>query len=150
MTVQDGLILEGVYPSGEVIPSGDPIEVQIAFEATLPGQIRECALLIHSATGLRVALVDIRQSDMLPLRYSVGRFAIKVSISALPFVEGDFTLGLYLMTDRFDGSILELQEFSVTAPRSLQFASYYVPETRGLLVLNAASSVALYEAAVAS
>ena len=138
--VQDGLVIERVSVQTTSIRCGDPIEIEIEFSAEASGQIRECAILFYSAKGMRVGIVDARESDAVPFRYQKGRFAIVVQVASLPLVEGEFAVGLYLLTDHFAGNLLKLQVFDIIAPRFSGFAAY-PPESRGILALSAEVSV---------
>jgi len=121
--------------------SCDPLEIKIDFCADAPGQIRECAILIYSATGLRVAVLDLRESEFFPFRYERSRFRIVTYIESLPLVDGDFTLGLYIVSDQFAGNILELADFSVVLPQSTREFAPYPAGVRGIVALNAATSI---------
>ena len=67
-----------------------------------PGCIYECALLIHSAFRVSVLRFSILANwDVYPLSYDGGNFAIVLRIASIPFVEGDFTVGAYLVTNSF-------------------------------------------------
>lgn len=139
--LQPGLVLERVSHSPPTIRSGDAAEIEICFRAEAAGQIRECAVLIYSAKGVRVAMIDPRESGILPVRYQKGRFTIVVRIAALPLVEGEFAIGVYLVTDQFGGDILDLDDFTVlSSRRDLDFAPYPA-DACGVLALNATSSV---------
>ena len=105
------------------------------------GRFVECAVLIHSAKGARVGVVDVRELAALPLRYGEGRLAIKVRISSLPLVEGAYTVGLVLVTDGGARELLEICDFSVGAGRPSVNHLPYPPELRGLIVLDATTSV---------
>jgi lipopolysaccharide transport system ATP-binding protein len=133
--LQEGLILERVCLSSSDIRSGDPIDIIIEFVAETPGQLYQCAVLFYSTKGLRIAVVDTRDSGLLPFRYKEGKFALKVQISALPFVEGDFSVGLYLVSAEFAGDLLELADLTVAAPGFVG----YPPEGRGFIVLSAST-----------
>jgi lipopolysaccharide transport system ATP-binding protein len=139
--VQDGLVLEHLrlVPSNTL--SGEPIDIEILFNAGQSGRLVECALLIHSAKGARVGVVDARESAALPLRYGEGRLAINVRISSLPLVEGAYTVGLVLVTDRGARELLEICDFSVGAAPPSEGHVPYPPESRGLIVLDSTTSV---------
>jgi lipopolysaccharide transport system ATP-binding protein len=139
--VQEGLTLEGVSLSASTIQSGDSIEIKIDFKARTPGQLYECAVLFYSAKGLRIAIVDTRESGFVPFRYEDGSFALIVRIPALPLVEGDFTIGLYLGSTEFFGDLSELADFAVVAPRSRRGFVTYSPDVRGFVVLSATTSL---------
>jgi len=137
--IQEGLVLEHARVVPSQIRSGDPIRVEFEFRALAPGRIHECAALIYSVKGMRAAIVDARESNKVPLAYREGRFALNSQVASLPFVEGYFTLGLYLVTNGFSGNMHDLADFVVEKPRSHAFVPY-PSEVRGLVVLNATTS----------
>ena len=139
--IHDGLAIESV----KVVPSAlrriDPTEITITFRAETPGEIRECALLIYSLKGVRISVVNSRESGIVPLRHESNRFAIIFHIATLPLVEGTFTLELYLVSDRFVGNILELADFKIDSfPVASGYLSYPA-QVRGVVVLNASTSI---------
>jgi ABC-type polysaccharide/polyol phosphate transport system ATPase subunit len=143
--IQPGLTIESVAVGRSVIRSGDAAEIAITFFAEGTGRIRECAVLIYSVAGLRVAIVDTRESGIMPLTYREGRVRLIVRIASLPFVEGGYTVGLHLATDEFVGNVLELSGFRVEMPRSDDRFVPYSVEWRGILALRSVTSVALQE-----
>lgn len=91
--------------------------------------------------GIRVAIVDVRECGALPFRFGAGRFVVRARIAALPVVEGHYTLGLWLVTDGFAGTLFELEEFTVASTRwSSSFVPYAI-EYRGVVALQAQSAV---------
>jgi hypothetical protein len=132
--------LEHAHLSSATIRTGEPIDIEIGFYAQLPGRIRECAVLIYSTRGLRVAIIDTRESGITPFSYGAGYFSLAAEVEALPLIEGEFTVGLYLVTENFAGNLYELGEFAVTAGRSAQPFAAYSPEVRGLVALRATTS----------
>jgi lipopolysaccharide transport system ATP-binding protein len=144
--IQEGLILERVRLSGFGIRSGDPLSIGIDFAADASGQLYEGAVLLYSAKGLRVAVVDMRESGLLPFRYKKDRFTLNVKISSLPLVEGEFSIGLYLFTTAFVGDLLGLADFSVGAPRSERGSAAYPSEAKGFIVLSASTSLLFNQA----
>jgi lipopolysaccharide transport system ATP-binding protein len=138
--LQDGLLLERLHCTPGVICSGSPLDIEISFRADRPGLIRECAVLIHSTTGVRVGIIDLRDSGAMPFRYTAGQVAINVKIKSLPFVEGGYVVGLYLVTDHFAGDLSELAEFSIVAGQSYEYAPYPAGY-RGFLAIQATSLI---------
>jgi homopolymeric O-antigen transport system ATP-binding protein len=139
--IQDDLQLKCTHLSTSTLHSGEALDVEFEFRADEPGQLRECAILIYSAKGMRLAIVDLRESGVVPLRYGSGEFAIRTRITSLPLVEGDLTLGLYLGTNQFAGNLLDLAELTIVASQSAERFIPYPADVRGLLVLNATTSV---------
>jgi lipopolysaccharide transport system ATP-binding protein len=143
--VQEGLVIEQVRVDPTNIVSGRPIQIQFRFSATSPGRIHECCVLFSSFDGSRVAIIDARASGDIPRAYSEGKFALLAQVAAVPFVEGDFSVGLYMVTDRFKGEIEELAEFSVSEAR-LSAVTPYPANARGVVALANTTSVALLQA----
>jgi lipopolysaccharide transport system ATP-binding protein len=139
--IQDDLQLKCTHLSTSRLHSGEALDVEFEFRADEPGQLRECAILIYSAKGMRLAIVDLRESGVVPLRYGSGEFAIRTRITSLPLVEGDLTLGLYLVTNQFAGNLLDLAELTIVPSQSAERFIPYPADVRGLLVLNATTSV---------
>ena len=143
--IQGGLELEDVVASATTIQCNDPLQLSFHFRAQSPGRIRECVVLIYSAHGTRIAIVDTRESGAVPCSYDGGRFAVNLVISALPLVEGDFTVGLYLATDKFAGDLKDLADFTVTSPESKRGFVGYHPNVKGMVVVKADASVSIPE-----
>jgi lipopolysaccharide transport system ATP-binding protein len=139
--IPDGLHLESTRLSTTILRSGEPLELELEFLAHQPGHLRECAVLIYSLKGVRLAIVDLRESGTVPLRYGRGEFAIRIRITSLPLVEGDLVLGLYVVTDHFSGNLRDVAELAILAPHSRERFTPYPPEARGVMVLNATTSV---------
>jgi homopolymeric O-antigen transport system ATP-binding protein len=117
--------------------TGDPVDFELAFVASDGGRIRECALIIHSLTGVRVAIIDLREFQFVPLRYEKGRFSFRLRVPQLALSEGDYSISAYLVTDDFDGSLSDVVELRVGAKRFQQDFSPYPASSRGFLSLDA-------------
>jgi ABC-type polysaccharide/polyol phosphate transport system ATPase subunit len=140
--IQEGLKLERTRLSATRLLSGQPLEIEFEFSADQPGQLRECAVLVHSTSEVRLAIVDLRACGVAPLSYGKGRFAIRTRILSLPLVEGELMFGLYVVTDDFAGNFPDLAELTIVESRSMQGFCSYPADTRGVLVLNATTAVA--------
>jgi lipopolysaccharide transport system ATP-binding protein len=139
--IQDGLALEGVRIAPSTINSGGSAHLEFLFRAERPGRIQEFAILIYSVKGIRVAIVDVRECGALPFKFGAGRFAVRTRIAVLPFVEGHYTLGLWLQTDGFAGTLFELEDFTVASTRwSSEFVPYAI-EYRGVVAVQAQSAI---------
>ena len=147
--IEDGLTIQNISVHPRSVRCGDPAEIRIKFHAETSGQIRECAVLLQSASGVRIAIVDARASGTIPFRFSHGRFEIVVRIASLSLVEGEIALGLYVVTDHFAGNFLEIYEFDIVGPRTSKIAPY-PPEARGILALSADVSIELRDPVPAS
>jgi lipopolysaccharide transport system ATP-binding protein len=137
-SVDDSLFVESVSLDGEFYRSGSGCDVEIAFSSAEAGVLTDCAILFISATGVRVAIVDLRQGDILPCRYEAGQFSITTRIKSLPFVEGEYSIGLALGTARHGDNLFDLCDLFVTSGISVSTVSYPA-NVRGFVELDAES-----------
>jgi homopolymeric O-antigen transport system ATP-binding protein len=140
-TANGELAIEYISVHPPIVPSGENVELIIGFQAKQAGALRECAVLLYSAKGVRLAVIDIRSTQTLPFRYTEGSFSMTVRVAHLPLVEGDYTIGLYVVSDHLACDLLDLHEFSVTAAEALSGQPVYPPEVRGLVALEAESTL---------
>jgi lipopolysaccharide transport system ATP-binding protein len=142
VAIQDGLALQSLRVAPGAVRTWDAVDLEFVFLAETGGRIYEYAVLIYSAKKFRIAIVDLRESGTLPLRFEKGCFMIRTQISTLPLVEGVYTLGLYLVTDRFAGNLLELEDLVVGAARAVKDFAPYQADVRGIVALQAESTIA--------
>jgi lipopolysaccharide transport system ATP-binding protein len=117
--------------------TGESVSFELAFVALESGRMRECALLIHSLTGARVAIIDLREFQYVPFRYQKGRFSFQVRVPQLALIDGDYSIGAYLVTDDFEGSLTDIAELRVMAKRFQQDFAPYPASSRGFVRLEA-------------
>jgi lipopolysaccharide transport system ATP-binding protein len=147
--IEKRLVIEQVRVVPSKVRSGDHIQIEICFRALAPGRLYGCALLLYSIKGTRVALVDPRKSGKLPFSFLCGAFTLRFQIACLPVVEGEFTVGLYLVSTGFGGEVLELASFTVLEPSSPDFVPYPTSE-RGFVALDAEVSTYLDQSVLLS
>lgn len=123
----------------------DPLNVRqnaqlnfnIELLATREEVVSDLALIIHSALGERAALIDLR-SQRGPYRLRAGgKLALRTIISAVPFVEADFNLGLYINSNSVSESFPSLLTFTVMPGESNDGVVPRDPQFRGLVELGA-------------
>jgi hypothetical protein len=78
---------------------------------------------------------------MLPFAYTTGQFTVTVVIDSVKLVEGDFTLGLYLVTESFQEIIQDIADFIVVAPKPTRSFVPYIGKDRGFVVLSAQTCI---------
>lgn len=131
------LTLTRIDCSPMVVGRHSALTFDAVLETSVDEVISDLAFLIHAPGGERVALIDLRSPDG-PFRLSGGSsVVIRAEVPDVPFVENDFSLGLYLNADSVCHSFMNLLTFSVlpadaktaAVPRDAQF--------RGLVELRA-------------
>jgi len=98
-------------------PIGVRQHAQVTFDvvihATADELISDLAVLIHAPGGERAALIDLRSPDG-PYRLSKGaQLTVRATVPDLPFVENEFSLGLYVNADSVCHSFMNLSTLSV-------------------------------------
>ena len=141
ISLNGGLTLEGASVDRQIIRSGDPAQIVFDFSASAPGQIHECTLNLFTPRGERVGIVDPREAGVAPFKYGAGRFRVSINITALPLVDGDYSVSLWLTSNEGSQMLGELADFAVAPPASPGGFVSYPAEIRGHVVLNATSAV---------
>jgi hypothetical protein len=78
----------------------------------------------------------------VPFRYPEGgRFGFRVRVPRLALSEGDYSIGVYVVTDDFAEDLLEIAELRVGAKRFQQDFAPYASSARGFLSLDAEAVV---------
>jgi hypothetical protein len=129
------LLSLGCTPSS--VERGKDIIVSTELEAKRDEIISDLALLIHAANGERASLIDLRATHGVHKLSQNQRLKAEVKISGIPFVEGEFNVGLYVDANSVCQSFMNLGEFTVlpdsaqksVVPREAQF--------RGIVELTA-------------
>jgi lipopolysaccharide transport system ATP-binding protein len=141
INVGNRLAIDRILIKPPTVRTGDAIQIEVDFRARDAGRLHECALLIYSLAGVRVAIIDTRESGMLPFAYTTGQFTVTVVIDSVKLVEGDFTLGLYLVTESFQEIIQDIADFIVVAPKPTRSFVPYIGKDRGFVVLSAQTCI---------
>ena len=142
IVVREGLALEGISFCEGIPRTGDSLDLVCRLHAEDSCEIHECALLVFSLQGERIGIVDTRSSGVLPVRVQSGVISVKIRISSLPLVEGEYALAIYLVTDSFRGTIYDAGELRVSPPSSTERSSLYPASVQGFVVFDAETSVA--------
>ena len=112
------------------------IELCFEFYANAPERILECAVVISTPDGRRVAIVDGRECGVAPFELGQGVSKLVVSIPRLPLVAGEYAVSLYLRTPHHTvelGAVTDLRIVRLTP--ALDFIPV-APEWRGVIELS--------------
>jgi lipopolysaccharide transport system ATP-binding protein len=135
MKFDQSLHVEVKLAKSQAQRGGEPCRIDVAFSAMDAGTLVEAKLILMSATGVRVAIIDLRRSGELPLHYGPGEFKFSVDLVSLPLVEGPYSLGMWIVTNNHGDNLFDLCEFMVLPARSEDFA-VYSPHVRGYLEID--------------
>jgi hypothetical protein len=105
----------------------------VELRASRAVKISALAILVYSALGERVAILDLRQADGVYALDGTNPLLIEGSVKSLPLVEGVYRIGIYIDHGEFRGNLLELIDLTVAnKPSKLGFVPY-PPNSRGFV-----------------
>jgi lipopolysaccharide transport system ATP-binding protein len=122
------------------IVSGQPLKFALELISHNAIQIKELALLLFSDFGTRIAIVDFRQFGIRSYPLNSEALVIEGTIRDLPLVEGDYRVGIYVVTDQYHGDFFDLAQFSVGARPLSNGVIPYPAVSRGLVELDLATT----------
>jgi lipopolysaccharide transport system ATP-binding protein len=131
------LRLERFQLTPNPVESGADLSVDLHLRAQHPLRLTDLAVLLCSPEGQRLAVLDLRASG-LPAALSAGQtWHCRCRIPALPMVEGEYPVGLYLRAGDFHGDRNDLVTLAVH-PRSRAHGAppFYPARHRGFLELD--------------
>jgi ABC-type polysaccharide/polyol phosphate transport system ATPase subunit len=97
---------------------GESATLSIRLRALEDLTLESWAVLIHSITDVRVAIIDLR-SEQGALRAKAGQIvSVVVDVARIDLVEGEYKLGLYIKTRMTTGNFPELGVFEVAPPEA--------------------------------
>jgi lipopolysaccharide transport system ATP-binding protein len=118
------------------IISGGPMSLKVKLVSETATVIKEIAALIYSDYGVRVAVLDLRRDGLHNVALTRNCLEFEVNIEKLPLVEGDYRVGLYLVTRDYSGDYLDLASFSVAASSRLEQSVPFPARYRGFVELE--------------
>ncbi len=77
------------------IESGGSACLEIVLESDVPQVLGELCLLVYSAAGQRVAIVDLRSDERVFQASPGSPLTLRVEMHSLPLVEGEYSFGLF-------------------------------------------------------
>ncbi len=97
--LDDRLDLLGLDIAPHVVPSGESFEVTVKLHARQKTTLQEASLIIHSQSGIRVAIVDLR-NDRDEVTFSGGRVQDVCCTDRQGSVDGGTLRGRLLLSRR--------------------------------------------------
>jgi len=118
------------------VESGEPLRFRLSFRSEKSATFSDLSLLFYSALNTRIALLDLRSLG-LPVTVSAGRiWNVEGTVESVPFVEGDYSVGLTVNTGEFCENVLDLTSFTVNAHHRNEGFAPYAVMYRGVVELN--------------
>ena len=126
--------------------SGDaPLKIEIELSLSDHNRIHDLSILIHSSTGIRVAILDLRKTDIYAMELGRSTVRIGVSIPGLGFVSGIYDVGLYIKTSDVEGDFFGLQKLDVIGNPVQAGIVPYPDRDLGLVAIPFSASVDVHD-----
>ncbi|MEQ8994939.1 MAG: ABC transporter ATP-binding protein [Coleofasciculus sp. B1-GNL1-01] len=132
----ENLELQRLAISPNPVVSGEPVEFVLEFWSSKATQLDEAALLIHSVTGIRVALLNLKTNDLTHKLDGAKTYTIFVSTKSIPLVAGDYSIGLFLSCGSLMNNFLDLSILTVVDKGEFGHSFLYPNRLRGLIELD--------------
>ncbi len=132
----DTLHLRQLDFSPNPVISGEPVEFEIGLTALKSTLLTEFKLLIYSASNTRVAIVDLRQNSGGHRLDADHPLRLTGTIHSLPFVEGDYSIGIYINSPDINRDFLDLTRLTVHAAPNPRGIVPYPVRFRGVVELD--------------
>jgi lipopolysaccharide transport system ATP-binding protein len=132
----DGVQLTRLEFSPNPVTSKNKVGYVVELIANHPITISALVILIYSALGERIAILDLRGKDgAVSLDFS-SHLIIEGSIKSLPLVDGNYNIGLYIDYGLFSNNIYRLVDLTVISPVADTVLVPFRPEVRGVIELD--------------
>ncbi len=123
-----------VLPNPVESSDGAGFSLQLSSRESL--KISELVILIFSAMGARVAILDLRSVGKDLVAGPTEALRLRGRIAALPLVEGDYSLGLYINAGTIREDFLDLTRLTILSKSSRSGIPPYAVQHRGLVELE--------------
>ena len=122
----------------DVIPSGDSAKFFLRLRMQSSVRINDIAILFYTSSQERAAIIDLRDSLSNKYNFDASEILeIKGEITSIPFVEGIYSVGLYLGGHVVARNHLDITKLTVIPQRKkISTIVPYPAASRGIISLN--------------
>jgi len=131
-----GINLRHFEFSPNPVQSGDPVNFSLELSAVSKLRLEGLAILVYSISGARVAILDLRPKGIVGRYLNSEPLKLSGCLRSVPFVEGDYQLGLYLHSDTGAANFLDLACLQVTCQARSDGHVPYPAAVRGCVELE--------------
>jgi lipopolysaccharide transport system ATP-binding protein len=134
----DALRLTQLRLTPNPVQSGSDVDLFIEFRSAISIRIYEVALILFSAAGSRVAIIDMRTEQGFYQLPDGGALQLTGMIKGLPLVEGDYSVGIFINAGEGGdwGVRQDLMDLHVTAREPRVGFTPYNARVRGVVELE--------------
>ncbi len=132
----EDLVLESFTVSPECPAAGSTVSVEMAVRCKMNTRVSDLSVLIFSESGQRLAVADAR-TEGFPIVLKRGEMLqLRLLIPRLPFVEGDYRIGIYAVSNGNALDIRDVAHLSILPRAKGGQPAPYPLEHRGVVELE--------------
>jgi len=136
LSLSESLKLHSFRVTPNPVVSGDSAIFQLELYSPEDFSIKDVAILILDSLGRRTAILDLRQPDGTYRADASNILRISAEVKRLPFVEGEYSLGLWLDAHEIRKDFFDLSTLTVlTKQRNQTFVPHH-SSLRGMVELE--------------
>ena len=124
-----------------VVKTFDDVSFKLVIKSEVKNLYSGIALLFYSKRQERVAIVDIRSEEFTENSLKSNVLTVAGKVFSLPFIEGDYEIGLYISSNLCTGNFNNLLSLSLMAPTTA--VAPYPTKVRGYV--NLKNEYSIYE-----
>lgn len=132
----EGVILKKFEILPNPVESGQPLNFHIEIESEQSIVSDSLVILFYSNMGGRAAIVDLRQPKTSFKITQKTPLKIKGQINAIPFVEGEYSTGIFFASSVITNNFLNLLNVTVLPQKMTNEIIPYPANVRGLINLK--------------
>lgn len=110
LEVHKNIFVEHFSVSPSIISAGKNINIDLKIKIENNLVISDVVLLFYRKSGERYAIIDVEKSKY---KYAKNNLDLKFQVVNIPFIEGEYSIGIYLNCDIFVGDIFDLISFEI-------------------------------------
>jgi lipopolysaccharide transport system ATP-binding protein len=106
------------------VERNESLGYRLILKSKQVNKISEFALLIYSGQNERMAIVDLRSQDLWTMSASGVSVNIEGTIEHLNLIAGDYSIGVYILSNLCQGNFYDLRHFEMILPKNSEITPY--------------------------
>jgi lipopolysaccharide transport system ATP-binding protein len=126
-----GIYIERIEIHAQHVVSFENIKWLLRFRFEIENLVSELAILVFNEVGQRVGIIDLRSYPYFDKTKLTSSLEFKGVIHDIPLIEGNYSLGIYILSNQYTANVYDLIRFSVVGAKVR--VSPFPVESRGLI-----------------
>jgi len=118
------------------VVSGESVKFELGLYSPAATTVKDVAVLVFDTLGKRVAILDLRQSDVIYRTDGANVLRISAAVETFPLVEGEYHVGLWIDTQDVRRDFFDLTTLTVLNRARTETFVPHNARLRGVVELN--------------